>query len=712
MVSALFGAAAITRGREVGGHALNRLASLAFYLSLAAASASLHAENGDENIYFSDLPVVASVSRLPQQLSDAPASVTVLDRELIKATGARDLNEVFRLVPGFQTYPNNTDSARVSYHGLTDEDFSPRVQVLIDGRSQYSPLFRSGVNWAVLPIAVEDIERIEVVRGTNTVSYGSNAFLGVINIITVDPSLVRGVSVSTNLGSQGVRDLTLRTGGRLGEAGNFRLTYQQKRDNGLADQGNWSDHGRSRLVDLRGDLQLSAIDVLQFSASRILSVMADPKGRFAQMSAGPSDPQNPMRDLTQVSSQVQAIWRRVLQADADFQLRYAYTEDSAAGQASMSDGRYRYTTNNVTNGLVDGRGYRHEVEALHNFVPFPAARLVWGGGWRADTTQAAATSLLDSSIQRNVGRLFGNLEWKPAHWLTANLGASSEHDSLAGNHTSPRFSANFHLDPQNTLRLAYAKAYRNGSVVDYRGDARQIPYATANGSPLTATQIAANTRQIYVANPALEAEQLESWELGYLGDWKDLGMSLDVRLFREHIPNRTLVVFNAPDQTVAAQQVHITGGEYSWKWQPFAPTRIMLSQALVRTRAEFLASALAGPLKNYGTSSLSNLSQLAEQAAPTHSTSLLWLQKLPYGLELSTAAYHVGQMKWTRNSSVFPYTRLDARLGYPFRWGSQSGELALTVQSLNGAHGEFKANGSVTDRIVDRRSWISARFDF
>jgi len=109
----------------------------------------------DEDIFFSELPIVASVSRLPQRLADAPTAVTVLDREIIKSSGARDLNDILRLVPGFQTFPHNTESARVNYHGLNDEEYSPRVQVLIDGQSQYSPLFRSGVNWLTIPVAIE-----------------------------------------------------------------------------------------------------------------------------------------------------------------------------------------------------------------------------------------------------------------------------------------------------------------------------------------------------------------------------------------------------------------------------------------------------------------------------------------------------------------------------------------------------------------------------
>lgn len=96
-------------------------------ISLAAIALTLgsgQSWSADEGAYFSDLPVVASVSRLPQRLADAPTAVTVIDRDMIKASGVRDLSDVFRLVPGFQTYPHNTEPARVSYHGLNDEDYS------------------------------------------------------------------------------------------------------------------------------------------------------------------------------------------------------------------------------------------------------------------------------------------------------------------------------------------------------------------------------------------------------------------------------------------------------------------------------------------------------------------------------------------------------------------------------------------------------------
>ncbi|HOI52654.1 MAG TPA: TonB-dependent receptor plug domain-containing protein, partial [Azonexus sp.] len=336
----------------------------------------------EDELFFAELPVVASVSRLPQRLADAPASVTVIDREMIRASGYRSLNDLFRLVPGFQTFAHSDVGARVNYHGITDDnDFSPRVQVLIDGRSLHSPLFRGGVNWALIPVALEDIERIEVVRGSNSVSYGTNAFLGVVNIVTIDPSLVRGVSVSASRGTQGVNDYSVRGGGKLGETGNFRLSYQQTSDDGLKGNYDWEDSYRNRRFDARFDYAVNLRDSLEFSLGKV-------EGRFLSGSLDKvtrlSDPcDDPLRNRDESSTWMQARWLRALSETADFSLRYTFSED-------RGDNAYRIDP--VTCGVVPypkvnesgDWGRRHEIEATHNFVPMAKTRLVWGASWRHD----------------------------------------------------------------------------------------------------------------------------------------------------------------------------------------------------------------------------------------------------------------------------------------------------------------------------------------
>ena len=693
--------------------------------TLCGLLAALPAVAADEDPYFVDLPIVASVSRLPQRLADASASVTVIDRAMIKASGARDVNDLFRLVPGFQTYPNNTDAARVTYHGLTDEDFSPRVQVLIDGRSQYSPLFRNGVNWATLPVALEDIERIEVVRGSNSVSYGSNAFLGVINIITVAPALVRGVSVGGNRGNQGVRDVTLRAGGRLGEAGDFRLTYEAKNDDGLEDQFDWRDSFASRLFNARTDLWLSHRNQLQIDFGHIDAAMR--RGRLASRAGvltGGEKPDDPLRDFTQSDSYAQLLWRHVPNPGADFQLRYSYMEDRASEQHIERIGPFLVEVDDV--GDV---GTRHELEGQHTFSPTATTRLVWGAGYRHDALRSDTYLYQRGTVERRVARMFGNLEWKPARWLTGNLGAAQEYDSLAGHNFAPRASANFHLGPDHTIRLGGSRAYRTGSIVDYRGDRRFEAFAF-NGNPVPKGRF---FQRSYLADPDMPQERITTVELAYLGELQALRSSVDIRLFRERVPNRLLVVRRELDDaalcdtvppsgiactepafTTPVQRVKISGVEYQWRWQPLDGTRLALGQAFVRIESALLPEALAGSgINAFDTAAgRDSVARQTERSAPRRSSSLLLMQKLPAGIDLSVAGYWVDTMKWTTSTAVDFYRRFDLRLGYPFRIGGQRGEVAYTAQSINGAHGEFKADGAVSDRVVDTRQWVSLRLDF
>lgn len=654
-------------------------------LRLACLCVSTLAFAGDEDIYFSELPVVASVSRLPQRLADAPTAVTVIDREMIRALGIRDLNDIFRLVPGFQTHPNNTDAARVTYHGLTDDSYAPRVQVLVDGRSMHSPLFRNGVNWATIPVAPEDIERIEVVRGTNAVSYGTNAFLGVVNIITLDPSVAHGFSVSTNYGNQGVRDYTLRNGGKLGESGDYRFTYQQRDDEGLKNQSDWVDSIRTRMFDFRSDFALSERDTLQFSAGHIEAITQ--RGRLFNTGW-------PLHDYAQSDSYLQLLWRRALDDGAEFQMRYAYVSDWASDSYTNGSGGYRYD-------LFGDIGERHEIEFQHIFKPVQAVRAVWGSSWRHDETHSE--TVFKNLVQRDVARGFGSLEWRPLSWFTGNAGLSAEHDSLAGTHLSPRFSTNFHITPENTIRLGYSRAYRTGSAVDYRGD-----WWDGN-------------KYQFRADRDMKSERLDTWEIGYLGDWRNWRMSLDVRLYDERVKDRLYTYDRArgndmvPDLTGPIQDVHIYGLEYQWKWQPFEPTKLMVNQSFIRMNSDYIDGVVSDTNAEntfYDRTKRMRVDMLAENSAPRYSNSVLLMQKLPFGFEFAMAGYWVAKMKWSENSEAYAYRRGDLRLAYPFKWAGKGGEIAYTVQSFNGAHGEYRYEGKPTDRIVERRSWLTLRLDY
>lgn len=663
-------------------------------LATLLAGVSVNALADEESLYFGELPLVASVSALPQRQADAPTAVTVIDREMLRAMPIRDLNDVFRLVPGFQTYPNNTDAGRVTYHGMNDGVYAPRVQVLVDGRSMYSPLFGGSVNWLTLPVALEDIERIEVVRGSNAVTYGTNAYLGVINIITVDPALVRGVSVSTSYGNQNVRDYALRTGGAIGEVGNYRFTYRQLNDDGLTNRYDWVDSYFQRLFDFRADFSLNDHDSVQFAVGQV-----DGRNQTGSLLADKilGQSTNPLRPLNQSDAYLQLSFRRVVSADSEWLVRYAYTQDKSSDAFKLNIFGNVYTIDQSGD-----EGSRHELE-LQNIARLnDRARLAWGASWRTDAMRSSWYFAGKDAVHRETARLFGNLEWKPLSWLTTNMGLAGEQDSLAGVHFQPRVSTNFHVTPENTLRLGWSRATRSGSLIDYKGNAM---------APL-------GLEYIFQGNPNLPSERLDTAEIGYLGDWRALRSSLDVRVFSEKISNRLYRIDldednNAiPAQTVPLQDIRIRGVEYQFRWQPFDTTRLVLNQTFASIDAGFLPiaqtinnSAIAGNNQR--------LDRFIQMSMPRRSTSLLLMQKLPYGLEFSTAAYWQDAMKWSSSTTSEKYQRVDAKLAYPFRAGGMGGEIALVAQSLDGSHTEYKKLTAKPDaRIVERRQWVTLRLDF
>ena len=176
-----------------------RLLFLAFFSGLAGFVLA-GSELTEEDI-LGDLPVVMAATRLPQSITDTPVAITVIDRQMIEASGFIEIPDLLRLVPGFQVGLSWRDHhTAVTYHGQSD-GLPRRMQVMIDGRVAVGSLFGI-VDWDRLGIVIDDINRIEVVRGPAGVAYGSNAFIGAINIITNEPFLNPGWRISTTVGSE------------------------------------------------------------------------------------------------------------------------------------------------------------------------------------------------------------------------------------------------------------------------------------------------------------------------------------------------------------------------------------------------------------------------------------------------------------------------------------------------------------------------------
>src|ERR1700722_3713307 len=164
---------------------------------------------------------VTSVSKKEQKLSKTGAAIFVITQEDIRRSGATNIPDLKRLSPGVDVARVDANRWAISIRGFNDEHAN-KVLVLIDGRSVYNPSF-SGVFWDMVNVPLEDIERIEVIRGPGGTVWGANAVNGVINIITKSADATQGAVVSSGGGSQGKAEALAQYGGSAGQTGDYRV---------------------------------------------------------------------------------------------------------------------------------------------------------------------------------------------------------------------------------------------------------------------------------------------------------------------------------------------------------------------------------------------------------------------------------------------------------------------------------------------------------
>lgn len=181
---------------------------------------------------------VTSASKRPERLADTAAAVFVITQEDIRRSGATNIPEALRLVPGFMVGQANSQAWSVSSRGRGfNPVFENRMLVLVDGRSVYSPIF-GGVIWETVDVMMEDVERIEIVRGPGTSAWGSNAINGVVNVITKSAQDTAGGLASQTVGTSKNSITALRYGQKVGE-------------NAIRGWAKYSDHGSFQTADGR-----------------------------------------------------------------------------------------------------------------------------------------------------------------------------------------------------------------------------------------------------------------------------------------------------------------------------------------------------------------------------------------------------------------------------------------------------------------------------
>ena len=666
------------RKRSFSGRSGGRGHGWAIGMLFAGAAAAQ--EVVTEEQFTAGIPTVVSATRLPQPLSETPASVTVIDRETIEASGLIEVADLLRLVPGFQVAHARGNQFAVAYHGFADA-WPRRLQVLVDGRSVYIPLI-SNVDWSNLGVVREDIERIEVIRGPNAVAYGANAFTAAINIVTRQPFQDRGATVSGTVGAIDTQNATARVAGS-GERLDYRLTASYRSDDGFEDV---NDHKRVRTASLRMDFNPSFRDSVttQFGYSG---------GAFGTWGE-PGDVGNPVREHPVDSHYGQVHWQHTVSPEERFHLqfyhnRYRVRDRYSVGLLSDYLGVTPATIQTVFNqpdqeitfGQYGGEAQRYDLEFEYVFAPGPHWRTVWGGSARRDRMRSR--QLLDRSdfVEDRSRRAFVNAEWRASPATVVNAGVMAEWNDLVGSHTSSRLGLNRHLTTHHTVRASVSHTARTPSMYEsyVHNDAE-----FADGTDLAITRDSLGD---------LDPERIQAYELGYLGEFPRLGLSLDLKAFREEIRDiigsardetyqQPFPILNPLQDVLVYQNIgaaDIEGVEGQVVYEPGGEDRLQL---------QYGYAEIEGRIK--GQTHPTEYRDL-EDRVPRHTASALYLHRFPGALEGSLAYYYMSATEWSGDGGWVPgYSRLDLRLAQGLEPGGLDGQVELIVHNLLDEYSEFR----------------------
>ncbi|MDX8385900.1 MAG: TonB-dependent receptor [Gallionella sp.] len=639
-----------------------------------------------EDDYFSELPVVLSASRLSQPLSEAPNAMTVINREMIKASGFRTVADLFRLVPGM--YVANASGWRqvVAYHGTTD-DYARRMQVLVDGRSVFMPPL-GAVAWENLPLQIDDIERIEVIRGPAAASHGGNSTQGVINIFTRDAGDVRGFKVSVSKGNGGIADASVSFG-MPGERFDYRISAGYKSDHGydavnVLVPGNPTpeiainnDSYKTRLFNLRASFRPSPADSIDVQAGYT----------SGSRGSGHLDPDpEPAHDRFTHENFTQLTWSHSMDDGDELKLQYYHIYQDVLNEIPPPVGFPAYS-DSFTNT-------RDDWELQHTLHTSSENRLVWGASTRRDWTRAEHQFREEQNLKQY--NLFAHDEWRFSPQWLLNVGAMQEDNGMGEKNVSPRMALIHKLTEKQSLRIGISKAYRNPSVYEERGYLHFPETIVPFGQPYIFLE----------ASGGLKSESVLSREVGYLGEFSEYGLSVDARLYHDQLRD---IMFSFPTSNLnlAGDPIGDIGNMFDAQHKGVEVTIERHWGKRNQLTFNYAWQLLKSPFTPLGTGTCYC------ETMPRNMISALYSTTGDNGLAFSLGYYQqdavlaIDRPDYDRQQLT---RRMDVKLAKKFKLGhaESEGEIAWVVQGLfDGHHIEY-----ADSNVFNRRTYLTATINY
>jgi len=485
------------------------LAVLAAIVAPAAAQAPAFGEDEDltalslEELMNIEVEVT-SVSRRSQRVENSAAAVYVLTSEDLRRSGATSLMEALRMVPGLNVARVDSSSWAISARGFNDL-FSDKLLVLMDGRTLYTPLF-SGLFWDVQDYPLEDVERIEVIRGPGATIWGANAVNGVINIITKSAYRTTGTQVVAGGGNEERGFGHVRHGGSLGETGAWRayVKYFDRDQTESTSSYDPDDEWSMLRAGFRADFGPSDEDEVTLQGDVYVG-RAGQRPTVASTASPPTAVVDADRDLS--GGNVLARWTRTLSDTSSWQLQTYY------------DRTFR-----ESGDLFEESRDTLDVDFNHDFHVADGHRTTWGLGYRlmmVDIDDSFEIQFDPTSRNDQLVSAFVQHEWRAREDLVVTAGTKLEHNDYSGFEIQPSLRAIWDVAGDHSVWASISRAIRQPSQVDQ--DITLIQAAIPNG-------MGGFDFPALVGDDDVDSEVLYAYELGYrsfLGE----ALSLDVATF-------------------------------------------------------------------------------------------------------------------------------------------------------------------------------------
>ncbi|MGA2583094.1 MAG: TonB-dependent receptor [Tepidisphaeraceae bacterium] len=510
---------------------------------------------------------VTSVSKAPQKIADAPAAVFVIGQDDIARSGLQSIPELLRLVPGLDVAQINADTWAIGSRGF-NQQYDRSLLVLMDGRTLYNP-GTSGVYWDEQDYILQDLDRIEVIRGPGSTLWGANAVDGVISIKSKNAADTQGWLVDSEAGSIGESE-SFRYGGKLDSDTYYRIYGKYRSIDSFDDYDNsnihdpWQSSLGGLRIDHNGSRDSYTVEAQAYNDHRT-DQYTDPSTTppFSSVVTGNYDASD---------DYALARWTHTFSDDSDLMVQAYYDYLNFSGSTTTSDPVNTF-----------------DLDAQDRFAVGNRQEIIWGGGARIQSDNNISNNGVvvfnptDSNYNRYNVFAQDDVAIVPDR-LHVVLGSKVEDDAFTGFEYEPTIRGIWTPNDKNSIWAAFSRAIRTPSGFEDHATLITADFPVTGGVG----------QSELVGNPNLQAEDLNAYDAGYrfkptesvsldadgfYYDYEDIITSQSLAPVASGFPPLLIL----PDQETNNARANSYGLEFTANWQVTPAWRLSGSYTWLRT---------------------------------------------------------------------------------------------------------------------------------